>query len=408
MTFIWCNFGAIERFSIGPSRSLARGLLVANFLSHPAKRGAFGEAALTKSLGKKECGFMERPLGRHAVSTKLRPLEFRVFRDAQSHFSQKRGMQVLAMVSGGADSMALLHVLVALKARLKFDLEVLHVHHGPTEVAEKSGDRLGHRDSAAQLVSTFCDSHGLSFHLKKSDQVLKSEAEFREFRWQSIQSVLGELSQKEKSANRPICVAFAHHREDLLETRLIRLLRGTGRQGLRAMRVWGAVRGVSVWRPFLSCSKEKVRSYLAQLGLHEGEGWVEDVSNADPRYLRNAIRHQLLPLVESLRPSGVATLARSLENLASEGGAWDAEPNESPDLSRRELMSLSPELRRAKLGQWLRSQGVENYSLAHIDEVLKRLDTDQRRLKFTVCGRVWLADEKLRIVALSQQVLELE
>jgi tRNA(Ile)-lysidine synthase len=352
---------------------------------------------------------MERPLGRSAISTKFRPLEFRVYRGAQSYFAQKRGMHVLAMVSGGADSMAMLHVLVALKARLKFDLDVLHVHHGPDDVAEKSGERLAYRDSAAQLVSTFCDSRNLRFHLKKSDRVLKSEAEFREFRWESIQAVMGELSQQsERVATHPICVAFAHHREDLLETRLIRLLRGTGKQGLRAMSVWGTVRGISVWRPFLSISKGEIRTYLSQLGHFEGTGWVEDVSNADPRFLRNAIRHRLLPLVESLRPNSIATLARSLEILASDGMTQDLMLNESSEISRSELMSLSPELRRAKLGQWLRSQGVENYSSAHIEEVLKRLDTDQRRLKFIVCGRVWLVDEKLRIVALSQQVLKLE
>jgi tRNA(Ile)-lysidine synthase len=312
------------------------------------------------------------------------------------------------MVSGGADSMAMLRLLIALKGRLGFELEVLHVHHGPSSRDILEADQTAWRDRAASLVLTFCEFHGVSFHISKSKSLLRSEADFRRFRWQAIEALVAERSRCSPARAIFDCVAFAHHREDLLETRLIRLLRGTGKQGLRGMSLWSQFRGILVWRPFISSSRQEIRDYLDEAGARVGEDWIEDQTNADVRYLRNAIRHRLLPLIESLRPNGVETLARSLETLAEEAGPFLPSSQIAAELWRADLMKLSPELRRAKLSHWLLLQGVQNYSKAHVLEVLKRLDTDQRRLTFTVCGRVWLVDEKVRIVALSQQVQELE
>ncbi len=348
--------------------------------------------------------------------TKLKPLEFRVFREAGSRWSKllateklgassKASGRILAMVSGGADSVAMLRVLLALKGRLGFELEVLHVHHG--DGVCDGEQKQDWRDRAAGLVQEFAFEHGITFHKVKSESVLVSEADFRRFRWEAIESVWAHASE---IGTPYTCVAFAHHRDDLLETRLIRLLRGTGAQGLRAMRTWGKLRGVLVWRPLLSSGALELRDYLSSCGAHEGRDWVEDRSNRDPKYLRNAIRHQLLPQIEAIRKGGVAALARSLEVIAEEtetlsSSIEEAEISEAQaKLSRRELMSLSPERRRARLGQWLKRRGVEGYSQTQIKEVLKRLDTDQRRLRFEVCGRVWLVDEMVEIVALPQQV----
>lgn len=339
-------------------------------------------------------------------STKLSQLEFRVFRESRARWSSLGGAdvskaevsapKVLAMVSGGADSMAMLRVLKRLRTRLGFQLEILHVHHG--EDVEQ-GER---RDRACNLVYEFANKAGISFHVRKSPLKLKSESDFRKFRWEAIYSV---WESARVAGTAFTCVAFAHHRDDLLETRLIRLLRGTGAQGLRAMRAWGMIQSVLVWRPLLSSSSLEIREYLALSSASLGKDWVEDLTNSETKFLRNAIRHTLLPQIEAMREGGVEALTRSLEIICEElpeetGSAFHVDSR----LSRRELMSLSPEKQRAKLGQWLKHRGVESYSQAQINEVLKRLDTDQRRLKFEVCGRVWLVDEMVEIVALPRQV----
>jgi len=106
-------------------------------------------------------------------------------------------------------------------------------------------------------------------------------------------------------------IAVAHTRDDQAETLLLRLLRGAGRRGLGAMRE----RSGGVWRPLLSVSRSEVLEHLRARGL----SWREDPSNADPSYLRNRVRAELLPYLESrFNPSARETLARAAAVLAEE------------------------------------------------------------------------------------------
>lgn len=359
-------------------------------------------------------GVVKNPRRLLSKSTRLRPLEYRVLKQTDA-----RPSRVLAMVSGGADSMAMLRILDSLRHRLQFELEILHVHHGPPPDREHELSGLPQaspqelwRDRASELVRKFAKSRELTFHLYNSKVKLESEAQFRRLRWEAIMLHWNAAMQEARPFD---CVAFAHHNDDLLETRLIRLIRGTGAQGLTAMRPWSQLRGVRVWRPLLALSRLEVEDYLRDQGARAGQDWLEDPSNRDTRYLRNAIRTQLVPQIEAIRPGGVASLARSLELLAQTAEANEslaAKPRRQPPLAtellRSELMSLNGKARSARLAGWLKQQGVEDYSRAQIQEVLKRLDTDQRRFKFVACGRVWIVDEWVRLVAMSQQALELD
>jgi tRNA(Ile)-lysidine synthase len=106
-------------------------------------------------------------------------------------------------------------------------------------------------------------------------------------------------------------IAVAHTRDDQAETLLLRLLRGAGRRGLGAMRE----RSGGVWRPLLSVSRSEVLEHLRARGL----SWREDPSNADPSYLRNRVRAELLPYLESrFNASARETLARAAAVLAEE------------------------------------------------------------------------------------------
>lgn len=300
--------------------------------------------------------------------------------------------------------MALARVLIRLKTRLKLNIEVANIHHGSVSGSTLDADlaQAEYRDQAQALVVREIRKLDpeIRVHCLRVPEVLgagkseQSEAAMRKARWEQL-SRLTNLGLSKFD-----WIAFGHHEDDLLETRLIRLLRGTGLQGLRSMKELSIVHGLPIWRPLLTVTALEVREYLAAAGWRQGSEWLEDPSNQEKAILRNRIRHELLPLLEDLREGGLKSLKRSLENIASE----TILPVESaqPSLVREELMNLSPEMRRQKLSHWLKEQSVRDYSKAHIDEALKRLDTRRKRLKFELCGRVWIVDTRIQLATPSQ------
>lgn len=159
---------------------------------------------------------------------------------------------------------------------------------------------------------------------------------------------------------------------------------------------------MTIWRPFLSCWSEDIRGYLNQTTSE----WLEDPSNQSDQYFRNLVRNRLLPQIEAVRQGGIRSLARSLEIIAGEEVEWQETFSHviaGEALKRREFRALQMEKQERLLSEWLRSRGVGNYSARQIKEVIKRLDTDQRRLNFTLCGRDWRIDEKIDIAAQGKQ-----
>ncbi len=339
--------------------------------------------------------------------------------------------------------MALARILVRLKSRLRLVIEVVTVHHGNIGLESHSvgGRQSEFRDQAERLVvremaklDPEIPVHCLRVQTQqigtnqigtkqigtKQVQILdQSEAAMRRARWELFQGLLVNAESKFD------WLVFAHHADDLLETRLIRLLRGTGLQGLESMKTFAEVRGVSVWRPLLNVDAIALREYLKEAGWSAGKNWLEDPSNQQTTYLRNAIRLELIPLIEKIRLGGVKSLRRSLDTIVDEAKVRLESDNsrlknhtkvskraeatvskraEATTLSRVELMNLSPQGRRQALSRWLMDQCVKDYSKAQIDEVLKRLDTPRKRLRFTLCGRVWIVDSQIKLVAPSQSL----
>jgi len=342
------------------------------------------------------------------ISTKLEGLELTVFRQwrklppARWNPCGRKEVRVLLSVSGGADSMALARALIRLKSRMKLNIEVATIHHGAPRILTAAGRAQAEfRDQAQMLVVREISKFDPSIRthclrIAKCDNGLStdhSEAGMRMARWKLLENLI----QRDFD-----WVVFGHHQDDLLETRLIRLLRGTGLQGLNAMTELSQVQGLPIWRPLLTVTALEVRGYLSAAGCRQGSEWLEDPSNQERSILRNRIRHELLPLIEELRQGGVKSLKRSLENISAESVSETVFLGQGATLVRAELMNLSPEKRRQKLGQWLKEQSVRDYSKAHIDEALKRLDTRRKRLKFELCGRVWIVNTQIQLATASQ------
>lgn len=315
-------------------------------------------------------------------STRLKKLEFAVF---QKSAARVAGARVFVAVSGGADSVALLQVLNRLRLRREgFSLEIIHVHHGVS-----SDERQAKfRDRAEKKVSKLAKSLGLSLHVVRVTTDSESEDAFREARVRAFSKIVKENSKLEDGR---IVVALAHHADDLFETRLIRLLRGTGPDGLQGMTEFShRENGFEIWRPFLTNSRQEILDYLEDLEFLKHRDWVEDPSNRNARYLRNKVRRDLIPMIEESRTGGAAAMARSLGLLAEALEARSSTFERIPyELVRKDLLAQSASVQRKSLADWARSQGIRDLSKSQIEEILRRIDTPRKRLSFEVGGRVW-------------------
>ena len=285
---------------------------------------------------------------------------WRQIRAAGLHRDKSR--QFLLCISGGADSVA----LFSLFKDFPLNLEVFHAHHGP-------GQNKAFRDQAQELVSKLCAKHKIFLHLVRSTRELKSENDFRRFRLQ-------ELSKWKADHSKGIIV-MAHHADDLLETRLIRLIRGTGPQGLRSMSSYRA----PIFRPFLTLSSKEIRNYLTSAHID----WCEDPTNQDSRYLRNWIRNCWLPCLERRRPGSVLRLAQSLEALVPEEVALPLKIK-TFKLSEYRLYDSKRQIHR--IAQVLQSQGIKDFTQGQLKEIQRYLDKPETRYTFKVAGVVWLVN----------------
>lgn len=194
----------------------------------------------------------------------------------------------LLAVSGGMDSMCLLNILH--KANLSF--EVAHCNFG-LRGKECEGDE--------ELVSEYCRSQGVQFHVKHFD--LKGESNIqmkaRELRYTWFQEI---MDQRGLSG-----IITAHHNDDDLETFFINLLRGTGLKGLSGM---DFIKG-DIIRPLLFANSADIEAYVEQNKIE----YRTDSSNISDKYLRNRVRHELLPLIEKIRPGSKEVLKRDQENI---------------------------------------------------------------------------------------------
>lgn len=203
---------------------------------------------------------------------------------------------MLVAASGGADSTALVHLLQALAAELHVELIGLaHFNHG-LRAGESDADEAFCSEMACRLSVAWEVGRG---DVASAARQLHTSIEDagRRLRYEFLERVAGRIG-----ATR---VAVGHTRDDQAETVLLNLIRGAGLRGLAAM---PARRGPFV-RPLLDCTHDDLVAWLHAQGI----SFREDLSNQDPRFLRNRIRHELMPVVRQLSPSASRALARTAE-----------------------------------------------------------------------------------------------
>jgi len=226
--------------------------------------------------------------------------------------------------------MAMLAALCAISPRER--LVCMHVEHGLRPAEESLGD--------ADFVRYFCMTNGIEFKVKHIPpgkiaalarrKGIGIEAAARFYRHRALRK---EAGQSEKD----VLILLAHTRDDLLETVLMRILRGSGPAGLAAMQsiVTMPEKRGRIIRPLLGVTREDVICYLKAKNI----AWREDSTNTDEKYLRNRIRHKLVPLLNDSFPSWKTSLhalsqtqsltAEFISKEASKLIKWEFYPNSS-------------------------------------------------------------------------------
>ncbi|HIJ73660.1 MAG TPA: tRNA lysidine(34) synthetase TilS [Candidatus Hydrogenedentes bacterium] len=302
------------------------------------REGVAGEPLLPK-----------RRLWSELLSKTTEMLIERVRRTIAAHNMIGAGERVLAAVSGGADSVCLLDALGA----LGYALEVAHFDH-QTRNGESGEDAAFVRELAAR--------RGLPFHTASraiEPEAAASPLSFEEYARQARYEFLLDTAEQVGCA----CVATGHQADDQAETVLMRLLRGTAPHGLAGIPPVRAERGVRIVRPLLACTRNEVLAYLEDLGLpHQ-----IDRTNADTRFLRNKVRHELLPRLAEFNPRVRDALCRladleRVENAFIEAAArtfWQQCLGEDQAIDRQAFARGDPALQRRAVLMLAWGRGVD-------------------------------------------------
>ncbi len=229
-------------------------------------------------------------------------LLLRVRRYVREHALLAPGDSVLVGVSGGPDSVALLHLLARLADTMALRLHVAHLHHGL---------RGADADADAAFVARFAAELGLPCTVERADVATLAEAHHQTLEEAARHARYAFLARTARRVGATV-IAVGHNADDQAETVLMHLLRGTGLAGLRGMLPATSLHAdtspLRLIRPLLSVSRAEIEAYCAAHHL----ATRLDRSNLDTTFLRNRIRHEVLPYLQSLAPR----LSRRLGNLA--------------------------------------------------------------------------------------------
>jgi tRNA(Ile)-lysidine synthase len=299
---------------------------------------------------------------------------------------------VIVAVSGGADSVVLLHLLHQVAIGRGLVLQAVHLNHRIRPEA----------DGDAFFVAELCRRLNIRCHCESCDVpgLARQENISLEMAGRLARRRLMERVAAQTGAQ---LIALGHHRDDQVETLLLRLTRGTGSSGLSGMKVRDGI----WWRPLLFCRRQQLLDYAQQQSLT----WREDASNQDPQFIRNRLRNQIIPMLEEINPQCGERLVALSRQIAAEEDFWRdqikthypsilAPADDGLRLLRPQLLMVHPALRMRLLREAVNQvrghlQGIESVHLRAVDELLSG-SRSQAQLDLPGCWvarryeRLWL------------------
>jgi len=299
----------------------------------------------------------------------------------------KKGDHVIAAVSGGPDSIAMLYILHQISPQLKLKITVAHLHHGIRGV---------HADRDLLYVKNIASKLGVDFVSRRVNvpaiarkKHLSLEMAGRNVRY----CFLSETAQKIKAT----VIATAHTLDDQAETILLKLARGAGRSGLSGIARVTEYNGVRVIRPLLNITRKEIEQFL-----HEHKiSYREDASNRNVEILRNCVRHEILPLLrQKLNPQIETILARTAEIFQEEEEYLNtiarkslnkifSSENPGIKIDTKYLRRVPLAIRRRILILWLERCGypVEKIEFDMVNRIAHMIEKSSRPVQLHLAGQ---------------------
>jgi tRNA(Ile)-lysidine synthase len=276
----------------------------------------------------------------------------------QSLVGYKKPQSISIALSGGCDSMVLLHALNELREELNFTIKAIHIHHGISLNADKW----------LSFCSKECEKNKIIFSSKKiniqPEKHLGVEGAARKLRYEALDDL------------REGMIVTGHHQDDQAETLFLQLIRGSGLKGLASMPHYDERR--NIWKPLLNVNRKMIMEYAKLNHIL----FIEDESNLDIRFDRNFLRQEIFPLLSERFPHLVKTLTRSVEhiaeglNLTQAVAKEDAKIFSTEDLSRLSVSIINklPKNRIINLIRWwLDKNYLKMPSKKTIDELYEQI-----------------------------------
>lgn len=324
------------------------------------------------------------------------PAEEKVFSFVEKHGMIHPGDKLILGVSGGADSVCLLFLLLEYRKRVPFEMMVIHVNHGI---------RGNAAEEDAAWVEALCREQGVTFKLESVDvrelavrEKCSEEDAGRRLRYRTFRKAAEEFGGTK--------IAVAHNADDRAETMLLHLFRGSGLKGLRGIEPVreDIIRRAEIVRPVLCLERREIEAYLRERQIP----WRTDATNGEDEYTRNRIRHHLLPWAEQeisgrvvSHMCGTADIlsetedylrqqtCKALEDCTVRVSGHCGEGTEinverflayHPAIQKRMILTLAEEL----------SPTGKDISAVHVEEILRLFEKEGNRsisLPFGICFR---------------------
>ncbi len=262
-----------------------------------------------------------------------------------------RGRSVAVALSGGVDSVVLLHILLKLAARRGFELRAIHVHHG---ISPNAGDW-------ARFCRRLCRRWRVPLEVRRvsigATRGVGLEAAARSARRRALATANAEV------------LALAHQLDDQAETVLMSLLRGAGLRGASGMPVLGRLGRKPLLRPMLAVARADVLRYA----MAEGLEWIEDESNDDVSLTRGYLRRRVLPSLQERYPRWREALARAARHFSEADALLRASVRARGSLRAVDLRERTPALGKALLREYLEMHGLRAPTERRLAEMLRQV-----------------------------------
>jgi tRNA(Ile)-lysidine synthase len=265
----------------------------------------------------------------------------------------KPGRYVLA-VSGGVDSMVLLDLLAK---RSGIELVVAHFDHGIRQ--DSAEDK--------KLVEAVAGKHHVPFVCLAGKLGSKTgEAKAREARYGFLRQVM--------KNERAQAIITAHHQDDVIETTILNMLRGTGRKGISSLKNQDVI-----LRPLLNVPKKELIKYAKNNNLK----WHEDSTNRDTAYLRNYVRHNIVPKLDEKSKNKLLQIVNDMQSTNKELDTLLVKHLQK-DLNRQWFASLPHDTAREFMAEWLRQNGIRDFDRPAIERLVISAKTARAGSKFPI------------------------